>query len=243
MFREVKNGGDEQLQKHVYATYFTLRWGVAIISLIFPWFLVIGGIFIAGIPWQDSISAYYHAPIGASSGVMRDWFVGFLFALAVPMYLYKGFKPRKSWLFNPENWLLNIASILTVGVAIFPMGWPPSSSDGVFSLHGFCAIGAFVCLALVSWISPKFSLTLMDAGPKRTRYVWTYVTIGIFMLVFPVIAWLLTYIMGDNGKFIFTTEVLGLLGFTGYWVTKSFEMRDTKGEMMAIRGDVGYESS
>ena len=235
MFREIKGGGDEQIRTHVYATYFTLRWGVAALALIFPWVLVLGGTLYANVPWQDSLSAYYHAPIGISNGTMRDWFVGFLFALGALMYLYKGFKPL-------ENWLLNIASILTLGVAIFPMEWPPSSSEGVFSLHGFCAIGAFVCLALVSWISPKFSLKLMPPGPKRTRYVWAYVTIGIFMLLFPGIAWLLTNIMGDPGKFIFTAEVLGLLGFTGYWVTKSLEMWDTKGELKAIRGNVAYES-
>ncbi|MBN1997349.1 hypothetical protein JW935_07350 [candidate division KSB1 bacterium] len=231
MFREVKNGGDERIRKHVYATYFTLRWGVAALALIFPWVLVFGGSVFADVPWQNSLSAYYHAPLGASSGVMRDWFVGFLFALGALMYLYKGFTQL-------ENWLLNIASILTVGVAMFPMAWPPANGDGLFSLHGSCALGAFVCLALVSWLSPGYSLELMQPGPKRTRYVTAYITFGIFLLVFPGIAWLLTNFMGDPGKFIFSAEVLGLVGFTGFWVTKSLEMGDTKGELKALWGDV-----
>ena len=197
--------------------------------------LVFGGGLFANVPWQDSISAYYHAPLGISSGAMRDWFVGFLFALGALMYLYKGFKPL-------ENWLLNIASILTVSVAILPMEWPPASGDGPFSLHGSCAIGAFACLALVAWLSPGRSLKLMPPSSKRVRYVKAYVVFGIFMLVFPGIAWLLTNVMGDPGKFIFTAEVLGLVGFIGYWVTKSLEMRDTKGELKALRGDVASES-
>jgi hypothetical protein len=51
---------------------------------------------------------------------MRDWFVGALFAIAACLYLYKGFTPK-------ENRLLNLAAVFAVGVAIFPMNWPPKN--------------------------------------------------------------------------------------------------------------------
>lgn len=234
MFREVEGAGDISLQKHVSATYFTLRWGIAVFSLVFPLALWLGGRLFADLPLQDSMSAYYHAPGGASSGAMRDWFVGFLFALGALMYLYKGF----TW---HENVLLNVSGMLAIGVAIFPMAWPADSSDGAFSIHGACAIGAFACLALVAWLSPGRSLKLMPPSPKRSRFVVAYVAFGIFMLVFPGIAWLLTTLSDAAGKFIFTAEALGLAGFTGYWVTKSFEMRETQGELKALRGVIARE--
>lgn len=229
MIREAADSVDGPLQRHVSATYYTLRWGVALLAVAFPFALWWGGSLFVDLPLQDSLSHYYHAPEGSATGLMRDWFVGFLFALGSLMYLYKGFTKL-------ENVLLNVASILAIGVAIVPMRWPPGAGAGAFSVHGMCAIGAFLCLALVAWLSPGRSLALMEEGPKRTKYVAAYRVVGIFMAVFPVIAWLLTTFLGEPGKLIFTAETLGLLGFVGYWVTKSLEMRETQAEAKALRG-------
>jgi len=228
MFQQVETPVDGPLTKHVSATYYTLRWGVATIAVLFPLFLWFGGQLFADLPLQDSMSHYYHAPEGAPTGLMRDWFVGFLFALGGLMYIYKGFT-------SLENVLLNVASILAICVAVFPMAWPPGSG-GVFTLHGACAIGAFACLALVAWLSPGRSLKLMSDESKRDRYTAAYWVVGIFMGVFPIVAWLLTTFLGEPRKLIFGVEALGLLGFVGFWGTKSFEMRDTQGELKALRG-------
>lgn len=232
MFREVQTPIEGPLQKHLSATYYTLRWGVATIAALLPFFLWFGGALVADLPLQDSMSHYYHAPEGAPTGLMRDWFVGFLFALGGLMYLYKGFT-------TIENVLLNAASVLAILVAVIPMAWPPGSGGG-FSLHGACAIAAFLCLALVAWLSPGRSLKLMPNGAKRSRYVLAYWVVGIFMVVFPLLAWLLTNLLGKPGKIIFAVEALGLLGFVGFWVTKSLEMRDTQGELKALKGLVDW---
>lgn len=236
MLRELARPADNNpIQKHVSATYYTLRWGVAAIAFFFPIVLWVGGSLKAGLPLQDSMSHYYHAgPEGAATGTMRDWFVGFLFALGALMYLYKGFT-------RLENVLLNVASILAIGVALFPMSWPPGSGGGAFSRHGACAIGAFLCLALVAWLSPRRSLKLMREAPKRARFAMAYWGVAVFMTVFPIVAWILTTLLGEPGKVVFTMEALGLLGFVGYWLLKSFEMRITQAEAKALRGVLDTE--
>jgi len=237
MLRAIRT--DDALQKHVSATYYTLRWGVAVIAVAFPFVLWIGGQVLYGLPLQDSMSAYYHAPLGASSGEMRDVFVGVLFTLAGLMYVYKG-------LTQTENILLNVASVLAVGVAVFPMAWPPKSGGGLLSLHGICAVGAFFCLAVVALISPRLpgmSKKMMADARQRVKYAVAYRVVGGFMVVFPGLAWVLTTMVGDSGRFIFVAETFGLFGFTGYWVTKSLEIRATQSEMKALLRSAARDSS
>ena len=78
----------EDLQKHFTATYVNLRIGMAVIAMAFPILLWVGGL-LQGLELQPSMSDYYHA--GSPAGLMRDWFVGLLFAVGVFLYLYKGF--------------------------------------------------------------------------------------------------------------------------------------------------------
>ena len=94
----------------------------------------------------------------------------------------------------------------------------------------------FFSSLLVAWLSPGRSLKLMPPSPKRRKYVAAYVAVGISMAVLPVVAWVLTNVLGSPSKLVFAMETLGLVAFTGYWVTKSLEMRDTQAELKALRG-------
>ena len=100
----------ENLQKHVFSTYTHLRIGMITIAFLFPLLLVVGGLW-HGVEWQDSMSAYYHATVGATAPPMRVWFIGLLYALGVFLFLYKGFSKL-------ENWCLSFAGIFAVGVGL-----------------------------------------------------------------------------------------------------------------------------
>ena len=52
-----------ELQKHISATYLTLRLGVAGIALAFPLLLWVGGIVLTHTELQSSMSLYYHTPV------------------------------------------------------------------------------------------------------------------------------------------------------------------------------------
>src|SRR5262249_26701160 len=109
-----------QLQKSMVQTYFWLRIGLGGLAFAFPLLLVAIG-FSKDIPVQDSMSAYYFAFAPPTSDLRvfpgRVVFVGILFALGFFLLLYRGFS-------NTERWLMNLAGLSAIVVALFPMHTP-----------------------------------------------------------------------------------------------------------------------
>src|SRR6185436_4551827 len=118
----------KNLSNQAAATYRMLRYGLAGIAFAFPIVLWIGGYLRAELPLAGSMSAYYHD----GAGVMRNEFVGILFAVGALLFAYQGYSEF-------EDWALNFAGIFALGIAVFPMKWP-ESTDSSFSLHGAFAI-------------------------------------------------------------------------------------------------------
>jgi len=85
------------MSDHIAATDRALRIRAGVIALAFPLILWGGGHLLANLPLQGSMSAYYHASDALHSGqslpgqgVLRNEFVGFLFAVGVILFLYRG---------------------------------------------------------------------------------------------------------------------------------------------------------
>jgi len=232
--------GPEELQEHILATYLSLRIGIAAIGAAFPLNLAVGGYFYAHLCLQNSMSAYYHANVDGRS--MRDWFVGLLFAIGVFLYLYRGYSKL-------ENYLLNAAGVLAVGVAVFPMPWNnscdlricsaaaavPGCPSAKFTIHGFCAIAFFLCIALVCFICAGDTLPLIEDEKTRQRLHHTYRVIGVVMIASMAAAWVLNTII-RNGQRTFYVEAVGIMSFAAYWLTKSFELKKTAAVRKALRG-------
>lgn len=93
----------------IMSSYFGLRQGMAIIGLIFPIALWIGG------GWrhlQTSLSTYYHysfTPDTFGSGTMRDVFVGVLWTIGGFLFFYKGYVYKGYE--RGEDWALNLAGL------------------------------------------------------------------------------------------------------------------------------------
>src|SRR5690242_409188 len=233
--------GAEELQEHILATYLSLRIGIAVLGAAFPFILAAGGYFYAHLCLQNSMSAYYHASV-VDDRSMRNWFVGLLFAEGVFLYLYKGYS-------KVENYLLNAAGVLAVGVAVFPMPWNNScdlricSASGatagcpgaMFTIHGFCAITFFLCIALVCFICAGDTLPLIDDEKTRLRLHHTYRVIGLIMILSMAAAWALNTII-RNGQRTFYVEAVGIMSFAAYWFAKSLELKKTAAERKAVHG-------
>jgi hypothetical protein len=233
------------IEQQIRATYFALRVGAAVIAVAFP-LLLWGGGKVAGFTLRDSMSAYYWAtpdqlcPCGENPdysckkkgsevdlaltlspqektlepGTMRNWFVGLLFATGALMYVNQGHSRK-------EDWALNLAGLLAVGIALFPMSWDCYHHS--FSLHGFCAISFFVCIAFVSAICSRDTLVLIKDLKVRERYQRTYIGLAILMIASPVAAYIFNFITSQH-SFVYWAELFGIYSFAAYWCVKTKEM-------------------
>ena len=220
----------QELQDHITATYFTLRLGLILLGASLPFILLIGGLIHGGLPPQASMSAYYHA----GDGVMRDKFVGALWAVGACLYLYKGYT-------HLENYALNLAGVCAICIALFPMQWDCGTSCSAFSLHGAFAVLFFVLIAYVCVFRAPDTLNLMTDRGKATRYLRIYRALGIGMIASPVAAVILIsglHIATESRPTVFAIEAAGVLVFAAYWFVKSREISMTNAERSAIQGEL-----
>ena len=153
--------------------------------------------------------------------------MGFLFALGVLLFSYKGYS-------GLENWVLNVAGGAAWGVALIPMDWPPAEkADFSFSMHFVCAGVLFLCIAYVCIF--RAGDTLVDPAMKK-KYQPIYWWLGRAMLVFPIIAWVLNSLIGSKDTWTFWLEATGVWIFASYWAVKSRELRDGRIDTLAACG-------
>ena len=243
----------DELQDHIFATYITLRIGVAVIAIAFPLLLWAGGA-MQGLPLQDSMSAYYHVAsndiyndidgnlaalstrleaegmavlLAGMQAPMRIWFVGILFAVGMFLYLYKGYS-------HQENAALNIAGACALGIAIFPMEWTCGKGCENITLHGITAISFFLSIAYVCIRCASDTLHLLNDEVRERRYRILYMLIGVGMILSPLIALLLTLVFQQLKSFVFFVEAAGIWIFAAYWLLKSRELSSTNAEHLAL---------
>lgn len=223
---------NEALQKHIVATYNSLRFGMGVIAAVTPIIVVIWPRMF-GVGWQDSISAYYFAPAGDdliySIYPGRVLFVGILFALGSFLYLYRGFSRR-------EDIALNLAGAFAVGVAMCPMyfqvGYIPFSNY----MHFTFAALLFICMAYTAIFCHNDTLKWLPGPARRARYRVRYYVIGWFMGLFPLIGLLVAKYSGAWPRHVYWIEAAGIWAFAAYWFTKSRELKESDVELKAVTG-------
>lgn len=212
------------LQRHMAGTYFALRLGMGVLAAALPPLLWLGGHLGDREPLRCTMSAYYYSP------TMRDPFVGVLVAIGVFLYLYKGFSRQ-------ENWALNLAGALAVGIAMVPTS-PGCTNDGGFlTLHGAFGVLFFLSIAYVCVFRADDTLSLLRDTTAAERFRAIYRGLGILMLLSPLIAAALSVGLqsGTPGhSLIFFVEALAVFTFAAYWLAKSREMGATDAERLAL---------
>lgn len=221
-----------ELQDHIFNTYLSLRYGLAIIAGLLP-MVVYAVARLDGVDLQDSISSYYWAALAGREPPSRVWFIGGLFAVASGLYLYKGFS-------KAENYALNTAAILGVGVAVFPKELNCTQNCDSVSLHGFCAVTMFLFLAYVVLFRAKDTLRHLpdDAKPDARWFRKAYLVIGMFMVASPLTAFIVNVFIGTRTSYIFFIETVAILAFAAYWLVKSRELSQSGAVKKAIRKEL-----
>jgi hypothetical protein len=236
------------LQDHIVGSYHALRIGVAVLGALLPPVLLLGGLIRGALPLQGSMSAYYHA----GDGLMRDAFVGFLFAVGALLFFYRGFTAK-------EDWALNLAGLLVWGVALVPMEWACGNQCAPLSVHGALATGFFLSLAYVCWFRAGDTVRLIEEQHERqreavrlealkraARYRRRYKVLGGLLVVSPLAAAASAAFLDPaqpRRVFIFVAEAFGVYAFTLYWIVKSREVRDSHADRLASEGMLTVQQS
>lgn len=212
----------DALQKHISSTYFGLRLGIVVFSFALPVVLYFGGRFRGGLDLAPSISDYYFA----GGGVMRDPFVGMLFAVAGFLYLYKGFS-------NLENVLLNVGAVLLALVALVPCACGDPTRNA--SLHGASAVGFFLIMAFVVFTCAKDTLPLLGKNTQqRDAFTRRYHLIAGLLVLSPAAAVVASIWLQRFSSLTFFIESFAIYIFAVYWLVKSRELSITQAEILAL---------
>ncbi len=230
----------KELWKHFSDTYFSLRAGLALLAFAMPVALYLYGKYRHGLDLQPSMSAYFWAAAKDQCATfpMRTIFVGFLFAIGVGLYVYKGLTPL-------ENSLLNGAALCALLVAIYPERLPLPVADNdervarlfescpaveawatlpSWPIHFIAAVILFVLLAIVAWFCANKSLQYLPADHDPARFRRTYRGIAIAMILFPIPGFAFAFLFGVASSKVFFIEAAGIWTFGVYWAIKSREL-------------------
>ncbi len=210
-----------RFRKHVSSTYFTLRLSMALSALVFPVVLSLGGWVVADLAYQPSLSDYYYTRLG-------DVFVGMLVAIGASLTVYAGYSRQ-------EDWVLNLAGVLAVAVALIPplRDLPPCQSclPLVTSSfwHGAAALAFFGAIGWVCIFRARDTLELIPNELVVRRYRQIYGLLGALMIAAPIGALVLSAVL-DAGRMVFWAEAFAVWVFAAYWLTKTYELRRSRGD-------------
>jgi hypothetical protein len=194
-------------------SFVRLSFGMGLIALLLPIVLVLVG----GYKDHYSISFFYHV-----TETSRNILVGALCATGVFLFLFHG-------LSSLENWILNVAGVAAISVAMNPTG-NPQCVDGHgngFSLHAASAVLFFICLAIVAVGLSKGRVKYILAPRLKRRFKMAYNAAGFAMVAMPAAVIAIHFLSqtGCNSHWIFWIECFGIWAFSFYWFVKNYEYR------------------
>lgn len=197
--------------KQAARSYLYLSLGMGLIAFLLPIALVVSGEY----DEHYSISHFYH---GGDTG--RNILVGCLWAIGVFLFLFQA-------LSRLENWILNIAGIAAICVAMFPMSAEQCGSGPAFTFHALSAIIFFICLAVVAIGFSKTRIRYIIYPPKRRRFARAYDFAGVAMIAMPATVFASHMLGGRRCEthWVFWVEVLGIWAFALFWFVKTIEYK------------------
>jgi hypothetical protein len=210
------------LRRNMMRTYFTLRVGIVLLSFALPLVLLAYSFINFGGLVEGSMSAFY-------GGVMRDWFVGILWAIGFFLINYKGFSAL-------EDWLLNFAGLFAVLTAMTPCNCWGDAALTKSAAHTMFAVSFFICMAAVCVFCAGDTLTLLPQQSDRDKFARAYKSIAGLLAVSPLAAVATAYFAQARDSRVFFIEWFAVWVFAAYWAVKSAEFKITAAERRALLG-------
>ena len=214
----------DEFRQEVLTSFYRVRQALGYLGLVLPVALVIGGLLTLG-GVEPSISDYYYT-------VLRDIFVGTMFAIAVFLIAYPGHSRRGDERVSDDT-ITTLAGIAALGMAFLPNEGPGLGDVLTVSQQALgvklAALGHYLCaltfLGCLAWMClVKFSRT---ANPARRRIYrgcgWAILALTVVVVVASVIK-----IWGSGTPhrivvdwlIVLWAEALAIWAFSIAWLTK-----------------------
>lgn len=175
---------------------------------------------------KSSISHFYYT---ASAPL----FIGVLITVAIFLFSYKGYPPKKDekFPFITDNLITSLAAIFALGIAIFPTGSSAPISDNLFiftaapllgTVHYLSAALFFILMAILCLVNFRRKGLLASFG--RSSVDWVYVTCGWTILASLLLIALFSFVWKDlipsHWPTTFILEAVALTAFGAAWLVK-----------------------
>ena len=177
---------------------------------------------------MNSISAYYHTGAVAV-------FVGVLFALALFLLTYRGYKGH--WADRVVGF---IGGVCALGVALFPTGAPGDVSEPTWwsptmrTIHYVAAASLFIVFIVFSlWLFRKSSVPRgQPLPPDKRRRNFVYLLCGLAMIA--CVLWAGSSYFTNQP--IFWPEAIALWAFAISWLVKGYAHRPVISTLKKVWG-------
>jgi Ca2+/Na+ antiporter len=167
-------------------------------------------------------------PAATEAGSMRNYFVGFLFAVGAILFANKGYSRR-------EDIFLNIAGVSAWLIALFPMPWTGKLAP-LYWVHGTAAIIFFLAIASVAAFCSHATVRLINDRAQRTLYMGAYRSLAFLMIALPIAAYILNAHILRKDNAIYWVEFCAIWAFAAYWIVKGIEMSGPDTEKKVAAG-------
>jgi hypothetical protein len=203
---------------HLERSYLIQRRGMALLAAAFPCLFLVSTFILERTPFQRSISAYYH-----TLDLERNLFVGVLFAIAVFLILYKGYRKL-------EDYILDIAGISIAGVALCPTDKVGDSNGYSLSAHSVFALVFFVCIFIVCVFMSEETLKHVQDEDRKRSFRRLYRICAGVMIVAVALA-VISQLFSEElvhtlhiKSALFWFEAVGVWAFSAFWYIKTREI-------------------
>lgn len=209
----------------VIRNFYRIRQILGILGFCLPILLLLGGLMGIGRA-EPSISDYYHT-------VMRDFYVGIMFAIGIFLICYTGHRRGDHDRFS-DDIVTTIAGVAALIVAIFPNGGALGTIDDLSftqALFGKKAVEIIHYIAAVIFLGSAGHLSFFrfarTAIPNR-RLIYKTCALIIWGMTLVVIITSYLKLHGPatpqavvrNWKMVFWFETLGIWAFSVAWLVK-----------------------
>ncbi|NND44791.1 MAG: DUF998 domain-containing protein [Xanthomonadales bacterium] len=198
-------------QQSLLISYLLLRKLIGALGIALPFVVAIGAMVISQTAILPSVSDYYHT-------VMRDLFVGILFAIAIFMLSYRGYE-------RVDDRAGDLACISAIGIAVFPVApaGANAAQEALGNLHFASALVFFLTLAYFSLVLFTKSDPSVPPTPRKLQRNRIYRICGwtiLACLAAIALVWNFASVPIKQLQPVFWLESVAVIAFGVSWLTK-----------------------